>query len=285
MNRASVLQLLVAAVLIGFAVSFMGCGGGSDGLARTNTTLGVVAGGAEYAPSAVLAPSYEATPPLLVIGLPNDETVEIDQANIGIEDIDLETAEEVAQSDVIPTDDDDGDDDDGIDLDGPYIADIINEVLRNIDGTVALNTNTYFVPGTIIEEAELDIAANSGVCPETGSGVSIHLHGTYRDADGTVIYNFHLDSGIAEELEIDDDEGGGIVVGDNSLLALIFGVGNWFDGVDMSTANIAVVDGNEDVLFNASHNAGLRDAIVNNILATLTLGEDDDDDDEDDDLD
>ncbi|MCK4324864.1 MAG: hypothetical protein KAW89_10060, partial [Armatimonadetes bacterium] len=173
---------------------------------------------------------------------------------------------------------------------GPYVVDIVNEQLLNPNGTLAIDIATSIPAGTVIEEAELDITALAGVSSANPTAlVSVSLHGTYRDSAGDVVYDFWLHASPEMELEFDDDDSGGIVVGDQTFLALIFGVNDWFTGVDLTPisqggpVDATLTDGQGNVLFDNINNTATRDAIVTNLLNGLVFAQDDDGDGEPDD--
>lgn len=262
MKRCLVVAWVVTAVGVGLVGGLMGCAGVGE-FAPGDAMLGVVTTGAQ------VTPTGEATPPYLEADLPLDETVQLDEANVGVSDVDLVTTEEDLQPAAAG---------DGIDLEGPYVADVVSQRLLNPDGTEALDITASFPSGTVLEKAKLDIAALAGVCPDPARTASIHLHGTYRDSSGAVVYNFHLDAAVQLEMEFDDDPNGGIVTDGEDLLCLMFAVDRWFDGVYLSTANPYLVDGNGDVLFDDTNNTWLRDAIVANLVSRLDFAEDNDGD-------
>jgi len=261
MKRYLVVGWVVTAVGVGLVLGLMGCGGGGE-FAPGGAILGVVTTGGQ------ITPAGEATPPYLEVNLPGDETVQLDEANVGVSNVDLVTTEEDLQPEGEGT----------VELAGPYVADVVSQRLLNPDGTKALDITASFPSGTVLEKAALDITALAGVGPDPAGTTSIHLHGTYRNSSGEVVYNFHLDAAVQLEMEFDDDPNGGIVADGEDLLCLMFSVDRWFDGVYLSTANPYLVDGNGDVLFDDTNNTWLRDAIVANLVSRLDFAEDNDGD-------
>ncbi len=259
-------------VLAGLTVvALCGCGSGGD---STGARLAIVSTGATRGTRAAIT-RHTASGTVLVITLPSGRTIEVDKARFGVSEFDFDDPVQAVESEGSGADDDD------IEIRGPFIVDLVNRQFLNPDGSSASSIFAEFPAGTVFEEAEFDIDPAPGVDADGREIVSIYIHGTLRETNGTPILSFRLTSKQDEELEFEGESSGGVMIDPGTnVFAVVFSMSGWFTGIDLTTADRsgANIDANGDVLLDDSHNSSLRGEIVSRIRDAIDFFEDDDQD-------